>query len=216
MSKNKPVKKKAANRASRSPVVRKEPPEAPTEQVPSVDNVDRNVVVMRDRIVLEENTVLEDKPIIEEKGPTHSNHPVALDPELIARAKNYGFSDQQIKGYTTNGALQNACDRCRPPVVVTGREGKPEPKPRRLQPNQVPSGCKDYPIHIRSVTEKERIPTRNRLAYDHGIAQGVVLSFVRAHRQEGQVFCKKIVYSQDNQPNEKGELVTDIDIVMAV
>jgi hypothetical protein len=142
--------------------------------------------------------------------------PAILDPELVKRAQSYGFTEQQIKGYTTNGALQAACDRCKPPLVVTGREGKPEPKARQQAPNQVPKGCKDYPLEIQAITERSRIATRNRLAFDHGVAQACVRSFVRAHRQEGQVFCKRIQYDQSNEARKDGSLVTDIKILMAV
>lgn len=196
MAKAKKAKKKVAKKKAKAPAREECPGAAATEAEVPVDAapVDKESL---------------------DAGSTGADR-VSLDPALIERALSYGFTERQINGFKDNGTLDAALCRCKPPVAVTERAPKTKPKERIRQTNQIPKNAKVHRITAKAVTPRDRIGSRNRLAYDGGVAQSTVFQFVKEHRQEGQVFCKNINYHQSNEPDKMGSLVTDIEITMAV
>ena len=110
----------------------------------------------------DENEVLEDLPVIDDRRLTHSKvGGILLSSDIVKRAKNLGFTDEQIATYTDPVALKIACDQVKPQATLYSEPEKKVTHHRRFVGEPAQAICVTEITEVRA----SHVP---RCTYDEG------------------------------------------------
>jgi len=139
--------------------------------------------------------------LLKEKLP----EPKAILPEaLIERAKNIGFTDEQISTYTDPTDLEMACNRLKP-------QATPQPAPKKPRPKYriVADKPKGEPAVIKTTTTISVMRAQNVRRSDYD--ESLLWMFCRKNKIKPEDI-RKITLERDCVPDKKENLTTFITV----
>ena len=149
------------------------------------------------------------------RTPGTMGRPSDLDPELVERALALGFTKNQVNGFTENGPLQAACDRCKP--IVDPPSENAAKKRRPVRANEIPDGAVDHVLELKAVTTAEAFSRgQNRAAFDNGIISSAMFQLVKDNRSKYKIWPKILTTVRHEVPDKAGNYITDVRIVVAL